>query len=223
MGNNNWVTGADLKTRYTTYHAKIGAGIFYPATQTGFKRKLMLDRYEVDPEDGIVTAAPTLTDQPAPTPVEWSSALAGLPSNLELAPKGTEATELLVDIPSKSDFVVEGYVKGGNGSEEGTTKAGITTVDGKIKFALVSSDTTDSSARLKYYFEGKGWIETDIENVDASVWHKLKIDKSGSRVRFYYDDRFVEEDTCNFSEGGKLGYFAEGATADFSWIGFSNY
>jgi len=237
MGNNNWIMGPDLKTRYTTYHAKMGAGVFDPATQTGFLRKFMLDRYEVSPEDGIVTAAPTLTDEPIPSPVGWSSALTRIPSNMKpvsgdatikavdgiirVFPKGAEAAELLAEIPSKSDFVVEGHVKGGKGINGKTARAGITAADGKIKFAVESS--ASSSSRLKYYFEGKGWIDTGIENIGATVWHKLKIDKKGNKVRFYYDDRFIEEDTIGLSEGGKLGYFTENAEADFSWIGFSDY
>jgi len=212
MGNNNWITGPDLKTRYTTYHAKMGAGIFDPATQTGFRRKLMLDRYEVTPEDGIVTAAPSLTDQPAPDPVGWAADPANRPDSF-ITTTGT-VSRLLAKGLSGAGFAVEGYVKGGEG------KTGITAAGGKIKFAVESSA---SSARLKYYFEGKGWIDTGIENINGAVWHKLKIDKKGTRVRFYYDDRFVEEDTCNRGGGGKLGYFAEGADADFSWLGFSNY
>jgi len=220
MGNNNWITGPDLKTRYTTYHAKIGEGLFDPATQTGFMRKLMLDRYEVDPEDGIITAAPTLTDEPIPSPVEWSSTLAGWPSIIKLTPKGLEEATRFTDLPSNSDFVIEGYVKVKIDGKRKTGRAGITAANGKIKFAVESSGST---ARLKYYFRDKGWVTTDIENVDGTVWHKLKIDKSGNKIKFYYDDRFIGEESTRLNESGQLGYFSEGTEAAFSWLGFSNH
>lgn len=213
MGNNNWITGPDLKTRYTTYHAKIGEGIFNPATQTGFMRKLMLDRYEVDPENGITTAAPTLADQPAPAPVSWAADPVSEPDSFINA-TGT-VSQLLAKGSVGADFAVEGYVKGGKGA------TGLTAANGKIGFAVESSDS--SPARLKYYLWGKGWVDMGIANINAAVWHKLKIDKNGKTIRFYYDDRFVGEDACALSEGGKLGYFSENAEAGFSWIGFSNY
>ena len=203
MGNNNWITGPDLKTEYTTYHAKIGPGIFDPATMTGFHRKLMLDHYTVDPELGIVTDAPTLTDQPVPAPVGWSTDPSTDPA----------AMEQLTQQTSGADFALEGNLKGTGGAG----RIGITAAGGEIKFAL------NAAAQLEYYIEGKGWADTGIENVNPNVWHKLKIDKQGRTVRFFYDDRFIDQDTTYSTQGGALGYFTENAEADFSWIGFSNY
>ncbi|RKX46197.1 MAG: hypothetical protein DRP64_03550 [Verrucomicrobia bacterium] len=245
MGNNNWIMGPDLKTRYTTYHAKLGEGVFNPATQTGFMRKLMLDRYEVAPEDGIITAAPTLTNQPVPDPVGWSADLASVPSNMAFAAEGKAGItaldgavkisttksgigRLLAKKPSAADFVVEGHVKGtGLWRESPPSRIGITAAGGTIKLALgFPTNPADSTtpATLQYYIEGKGWTDTGIKDVKFfHAWHKLKIDKNGNTVRFYYDDRFVEEDVIYSSDGGKLGYFVENAEADLSWIGFSNY
>ena len=244
MGNNNWVVGPDLKTRYTTYHAKIGEGVFDPATMTGFMRKLMLDRYEVDPKGGIVTAAPTLTDQPVPAPIGWSADLSSVPKEMDFSSEGEVGIEaldgavkistlksgtgrLLAKEESSSDFVVEGYVKGtGLWREFAPNRVGITAAGGKIKLAFGYPSKVKGSATpvsLQYYIEGKGWTDTGIRNVKFfHAWHKLKIDKRGSTVRFHYDDRFVEQDTVYSCEGGKLGYFVENGAAGFSWLGFSN-
>jgi len=202
MGNNNWITGPDLKTEYTTYHAKIGEGIFDPATMTGFMRKLMLDRISVFPATGLATDAPTLTDQPVPAPVGWSADPATDPS----------AMERMARQVSSSDFVLEGHVKG----KGGAGRFGIAAADGTIKLAI------HASGRLEYSIGSRGWADTGIENVQPQVWHKLKIDKRGTAVRFFYDDRFVEQDTVYSGKGGGLGYFAEDAEATFSWLGFSN-
>ena len=245
MGNNNWITGPDLKTRYTTYHAKIGKGVFDPATQTGFMRKLMLDRYEVDRKNGIVTAAPTLTDEPVPCPVGWTADLLLVPEEMDFIAEeqaGTTAvdgvvkmvamksgiSQLLAKEASAADFVVEGHVKGtGLWKESPPALVGITAAGGTIRLALgfpTNPANSTTPATLQYYIKGKGWADTGIKDVKFfHVWHKLKIDKKGNRVRFYYDDRFIEEDTTYSSSGGKLGYFVENAEADFSWIGFSNY
>ena len=220
MGNNNWVTGPDLKTRYTTYHAKIGKGVYDPDTQTGFMRKLMLDRYEVDRKNGIVTAAPTLTNEPVPRSVDWSSKAAGWPSLIKLSPEGIEVAKRFAEAPASPDFVVEGYVKVILDGKKKTARAGITAANGKVMFAIESSN---SSVELNYYLRDKGGVKTKVKNVNGSVWHKLKIIKYGNKVKFYYDDRFVGEESTRLKEAGRIGYFAKGTEAEFSWIGFSNY
>ena len=219
-GNNNWVTGPNLKTCYTTYHAKLGAGIFDLDMQSGFMRKLMLDRYEVTRENGIVTAAPTLTDELVSNSVDWSSKAEGWPSIIKLSPEGIEVTKRLAEPSANPDFVVEGYVKVKMDGKRKTARAGITAANGKIKLAIESSKST---ARLKYYFKDKGWVTTDIKNVDGAVWHKLKIDKRGNKIKFYYDDRFIGEESTRLDESGRFGYFVERTEADFSWLGFSSY
>ena len=203
MGNNNWITGPDLKTEYTTYHAKIGPGIFDPDTMTGFHRKLMLDRYTISSKNRMMTEAPTLTAQPVPAPVGWSVD----PSS------DFSAMRTLEQQTSAADFVLEGNLK----RISGKGRVGISAAGGKIKLAITSD------AKLEYYIKGKGWIDSKIKNVNPKVWHKLKIDKRESTVRFFYDDRFIAEKTIYSKTGGKLGYFTEDANADFSWIGFSNY
>ena len=159
---------------------------------------------------------------------EGKTGITALDGAVKISTTKSGIGRLLAKKPSAADFVVEGHVKGtGLWRESPPSRIGITAAGGTIKLALgFPTNPADSTtpATLQYYIEGKGWTDTGIKDVKFfHAWHKLKIDKNGNTVRFYYDDRFVEEDVIYSSDGGKLGYFVENAEADLSWIGFSNY
>ena len=238
MGNNNFTLGPDLTTKFLTYHVKVGEGIF--TGPGGIDRRLMLDRYRVSSDSGIITDAPTLLDEPVPDTIGWENMLEEIPGGMlfnhdgdasmkvvsgsvEISTEGGNSAELLSMVESGDDFVVEGNARGVDHFAGGDPRYGLSTCEGKIKFAVEMAGDQASPAILTYYIENEGWINTGIENVSFLAWHKLRIDKKDNRVKFYYDDRYVGETSVDGIGGGKLGYLSTSALARYSWIGFSDY
>ncbi|MEN8139219.1 MAG: family 43 glycosylhydrolase, partial [Bacteroidota bacterium] len=230
LGNNNFITGPDLKTKYTSYHVKIGTGI-HTSESGPINRQMMLDKYTVSPESGIETEAPVFTDQEVPSAVEWENKMADLGDNMETSATVQSTNgittltsgELLSVVNSKVDFVVEGNIRPVT-AESDISRYGLTSIDGKLKFAIELGDSaTGSGAKLVYYIDGEGWTDLGITGVVFNVWHKLNIDKKENKIKFYYDDRYVGEAVISINEEGKFGYFSEGGAAELSWIGQANY
>ena len=238
MGNNNFTIGPNLTAKYLTYHVKIGFGFHDPSKQ--IDRRLMIDRYDVSVENGIETNAPSLEDEPFPEPIGWENLLESVPQNMDLSgspeasiemvsgsvqisTEGMGYAELLADTFTTGNFVIEGNARGIDGFAGGEPKYGISICDGKVKFAIVMGDGPDADASLEYFTEGTGWTNTGLLNINYLVWHKLRIDKKDNIIKFFYDDRYVGETAAAGSDGGKAGYYAEAARANFSWIGFSDY
>ncbi|MEN8157422.1 MAG: family 43 glycosylhydrolase, partial [Bacteroidota bacterium] len=163
MGNNNFTLGPDLTTKYLTYHVKVGEGIF--TGPGGIDRRLMLDRYEVSAELGIVTDAPTLEEVPAPDTIGFENGLTEVPDNMlfnhsgdaameavldavEISTGGGEVAELLFTAESGNDFVIEGNARGTDPVAGGDSRYGLTTCDGKIRFAVEMAGAPDSPALL---------------------------------------------------------------------------
>jgi beta-xylosidase len=238
MGNNNFAIGPDLTTKYLTYHAKVGAGIHDQNIQ--IDRRLMLDTYVVTQENGIVTNAPTLLDQPVPQNIGWENILDSVPYDMSLtgnneatitassgfvtlSSEGDNHVELFTDTVTSEHFVLEGNARGRDYFNGENSKYGISICDGKVKFAIIHGNTPESVATLAYYTEQSGWTDTGIQHINFYAWHKLRIDKKDDLIKFYYDDRYICQISLDGSGGGKAGYYAEAVHADLSWIGFSDY
>ncbi|MCF8227269.1 MAG: family 43 glycosylhydrolase [Bacteroidales bacterium] len=238
MGNNNFTIGPDLTTKYLTYHAKVGAGIHDPTIQ--IDRRLMIDTYVVSSENGIVTKAPTLSDEPVPQNIGWENTLDSVPQNMTLtgnneatirltsgsvilSTEGANSVDLFTDTVTSNSFVIEGNTRGLSIFNGGNSKYGMTICDGKVKFAIVHGNNSDSMATLEYFTEDSGWTNTGIQNINYYAWHKLRLDKKDHLIKFYYDDRYICQISLSVNDGGKAGYYTEDARADISWIGFSDY
>ena len=82
MGNNNFITGPDFKTRYMSFHTKIGEGIPTP-DQGPINRQIMLEKYTVSVTSEIEINAPDFEKQPMSLSVEWENDMNSESGNME--------------------------------------------------------------------------------------------------------------------------------------------
>jgi hypothetical protein len=233
LGHGSAFIGPDLDTYYYTYHNLVSG--------TGPQRQLNFDRIAWNGAKLLLLGPTTWAQQTfrqadmsdffnrgelgahwlTPDGGNWT--IADGDRLVQNQQSNTDFCKAIYDQPTGTDYIAEFTVKVENHSDDAQLGAVFSYTDeANYGTAVLNSN----SNRLEINFKRDNQWETPDsytlpDGYNLSVWHTIRVEKSGTSYKFFIDGMQKAAITHPLG-GGKIGYASRSCQAGFGYIAFSN-
>lgn len=235
LGHNTVVVGPNLDARYIVYHNLEGHGIVGPL------RHLNMDRIVFN-GDSMTVLGPTATEQPDPDMPDfydrfdaseldtaWTNAGGGSwkveDGVLSQETVSDSVYKQLSNASSGSDYTAEFNMKQAEQGASANPKYGaVFSYTDENNYGIAVLNPADNRLETQFRVGGvdQGWELSDLpEGYDYTKWHNIRVEKAGTAFTIYVDNMLKQTRNIELG-GGKIGYAAQDAQADFGFVAFSN-
>ncbi|MBD2867158.1 carbohydrate-binding protein [Paenibacillus arenilitoris] len=233
LGHNSIVRGPDLDSDYMVYHSHANPG-----------RNLNLDRI-VWNGDKMLLLGPTTSEQPDPDMPDFSDrfrreelggewkAVGGGKWGIrdgslyqEAAGEPSRTRKLLSRQSTDDDFTAEFNLRQvEQGGSANPLISAVFSYANENNFGMASLNRNQNRLETVFRVGGKYTerVTTPLpDGYDYTKWHQIRVEKEGSDYRIYVDGMLKQTRSAPRLGKGKIGYATTDASAEFSYVAFSD-